>query len=184
MAFAYLSSLIDENSGRSKPWSYEGEEKDEDFFQDAMQEYCYSFFRIATPASYEAFYALSSKLASRFPDNMSFLNNMGSYHLVARNDYKNAYKCYDKVLKMHPDDKDYGSIRDVRVELGQLVHFFLNTVLETCRCIEVTSRKLNIHIDTSVSKDGIFARPFASHLEYIHLFFRKNQVNESFFTNN
>ena len=35
---------------------------------------------------------------------MSFLNNMGSYHLVARNDYKNAYKCYDKVLKMHPDD--------------------------------------------------------------------------------
>ncbi|MBQ3246036.1 MAG: hypothetical protein IJB06_04900 [Bacteroidales bacterium] len=104
MAFAYLSSLIDENSGRSKPWSYEGEEKDEDFFQDAMQEYCYSFFRIATPASYEAFYALSSKLASRYPDNMSFLNNMGSYHLVARNDYKNAYKCYDKVLKMHPDD--------------------------------------------------------------------------------
>jgi hypothetical protein len=54
--------------------------------------------------------------------------------------------------------KDYGSIRDVRVELGQLVHFFLNTVLETGRCVEVASRKLNIHIDTSVSKDGIFCK--------------------------
>ena len=42
--------------------------------------------------------------------------------------------------------KDYGGVSDVRVELCQFVHFFLNTVLETGRCIKVASRKLNIHM--------------------------------------
>lgn len=110
MAFAYLSSLIDENSGRSKPWSYEGEEKDEDFFQDAMQEYCYSFYSLGTPAGYEAFRTLSEKLVPLFPDNTEFLNNIGSYYLIAKGDYKTAYKYYNKVLKAHPDD--YSAIKN------------------------------------------------------------------------
>ena len=40
-----------------------------------------------------------------FPDNTGFLNNIGSYYLIAKNDYKTAYKYYNKVLKMHPDDQ-------------------------------------------------------------------------------
>lgn len=104
MAFAYLNSLIDENMGRTRPWIYDGEETDEEFFQEAMQEYCYSFYRIGSPASYEAFYALSGKLSSKYPENVGYINNMGSYHLVVRSDYKTAYKYYDKVLKIRPDD--------------------------------------------------------------------------------
>jgi hypothetical protein len=46
--------------------------------------------------------------------------------------------------------KDYGSARYVRVKLGQLIHFFLDAVLETGRSVEVASRELNIHCDTSV----------------------------------
>jgi tetratricopeptide (TPR) repeat protein len=39
-----------------------------------------------------------------FPDNTEFVNNIGSYYLIAKEDYKTAYKYYNKVLKAHPDD--------------------------------------------------------------------------------
>ena len=38
------------------------------------------------------------------PQNLSFINNMGSYHMVAKEDYKTALKYYKKVLKMDPTD--------------------------------------------------------------------------------
>lgn len=104
MALAYLNALVDENTGRTRPWQYDGEDVDDDFFQDAMQEYCYSFYKIGSQPSLEAFYSLSVKLQSLYPDNMGFMNNIGTYHLVAKEDYKSAYKYYDKVLKQHPDD--------------------------------------------------------------------------------
>lgn len=104
MALAYLSALADENVRRKSSWEYEGVKVDQDFFQDAMQEYCYSFYSLGTPAGYEAFRALSEKLAAMFPDNPQFMNNLGSYYLIAKEDYKTAYKYYNKVLKAHPDD--------------------------------------------------------------------------------
>lgn len=104
MALAYLNSLVDENVRRKSSWEYEGEKADQQFFQDAMQEYCFSFYTIGTPVSYEAFRALSEKMSVMFPDNTDFLNNIGSYYLIAKNDYKSAYKCYNKVLKSRPDD--------------------------------------------------------------------------------
>ena len=38
-----------------------------------------------------------------------------------------------------------GGAGNVRIELGKFVHFFLDTILKTSRCIKMTSRKLNIH---------------------------------------
>lgn len=105
MALAYLMSLADENVRRKSSWEYDGEKADQNFFQDAMQEYCFSLYSIGTPASYEAFRTLSEKLSVMFPDNTDFMNNLGSYHLIAKNDYKSAYKYYNKVLKSHPDDE-------------------------------------------------------------------------------
>ncbi|MBR5836343.1 MAG: hypothetical protein IKY66_09315 [Bacteroidales bacterium] len=105
MALAYLMNLTDENVRRKSSWKYEGEKADQDFFQEAMQEYCFSLYSIGTPASYEAFRSLSEKLSAMFPDNTDFMNNMGSYYLIAKNDYKSAYKYYNKVLKSHPDDE-------------------------------------------------------------------------------
>lgn len=110
MALAYLSALADENVRRKSSWEYEGVKVDQDFFQDAMQEYCYSFYSLGTPAGYEAFRALSEKLAAMFPDNPQFMNNLGSYYLIAKEDYKTAYKYYNKVLKAHPDD--YSAIKN------------------------------------------------------------------------
>jgi tetratricopeptide (TPR) repeat protein len=104
MALAYLLSLVDENVRRKSSWTYEDEKVDQAFFQDAMQEYCFSFYSIETPAGYEAFRTLSEKLLMLFPDNTDFVNNLGSYYLIAKEDYKTAYKYYDEVLKKHPDD--------------------------------------------------------------------------------
>ena len=110
MALAYLLSLADENVRRKSSWEYEGEKVDQAFFQDAMQEYCYSFYAIGTPAAYDAFRTLSEKLTLQFPDNPGFVNNIGSYYLIAKEDYKTAYKYYNKVLKKYPDD--YTAIRN------------------------------------------------------------------------
>ena len=104
MALAYMISLAEENNQRKSSWEYEGKKADQDFFQDAMQEYCFSFYTIGSPAAYEAFRALSEKLSAMFPENTDFMNNLGSYYLIAKNDYKTAYKYYNKVLKEHPDD--------------------------------------------------------------------------------
>ena len=103
MALAYLQDLISENMSRQRPWEYDGTEAGKGFFEEAMQEYCFSFYSIGSPASYEAFLALSQQLSKLYPDNMGFVNNIGSYHLI-RQEYKTALKYYDKVLKKQPDD--------------------------------------------------------------------------------
>ena len=104
MALSCIMSLIDENRARISSWEYEGQKVGQDFFQNAVQEYCFSFYALGTPNGYEAFRALSERMVSLFPDNPGFMNNLGTYHLIAKEDYKTAYKYYNKVLKAYPDD--------------------------------------------------------------------------------
>lgn len=104
MALASLMELADENLKRKSSWEYNGEKVGQQFFQEAMQEYCFSFYTLGTQSGYEAFRQLSEKLSVMFPDNTEFVNNIGSYYLIAKEDYKTAYKYYNKVLKAHPDD--------------------------------------------------------------------------------
>lgn len=103
MALAFLTALVDENVRRKGAWEYEGTAADPDFFEDAMQEYCFSFYTIGSDASREAFLTLSQKLSGLYPGNAGFMNNIGSYYLV-KHEYKTALKYYDKVLKKHPSD--------------------------------------------------------------------------------
>lgn len=110
MALACLMGLVEENASRRPVWRYDGEATDKGFFEDAMQEYCYSFWTIGSPASYEAFRELSESMLAHFPENTGYMNNIGSYYLIAKQDYKNALKWYNKVLKKHPDD--YTAIRN------------------------------------------------------------------------
>ena len=103
MAISYLMALIDESESR-KVWVYNEEPADLEFFSEAMLEYCFSFYTIGTPASMNAFYTLSQRMHEKDPGNPAFLNNIGSYNLLVKEDYKTALKCYNKVLKSHPDD--------------------------------------------------------------------------------
>lgn len=102
MALPYLVDL----AGREKErkWTYEGKAIEKGFYEDALQEYCYSFYSIGTPSTYEAFLTLSQKLASLYPDYLDFGNNIGSYYMIAKGDYKAALKQYTKVLKKDPSN--------------------------------------------------------------------------------
>lgn len=102
MALPYLLDL----AGREKErkWTYEDQVIEKGFYEDALQEYCYSFYSIGTPAAYDAFLALSQKLASLYPDYLDFSNNIGAYHMIAKEDYKAALKQYAKVIKKDPSN--------------------------------------------------------------------------------
>ena len=105
MALSTLKSLMIYNATIHPKWEYPGvKEVDNEFFAAALQEYCYIFFRYGSPATYEAFKELSEQMLAYEPKNVLFLDNLGSYWLVAKKDNKTALKYYTKVLKIKDDD--------------------------------------------------------------------------------
>lgn len=104
MALDYLLALAREDAQRNRPWLYDGEKTDASFLADAMQEYCYSFYQIGSPQALEAFRVLSETMLALHPKCLIYMTNIGSYHMVAAEDYKTALKYYKKVLKKNPDD--------------------------------------------------------------------------------
>lgn len=105
MALSNLKSLIIYNETQHPKWVYPGYEKvDEELFSAAIQEYCFLFFKYATPVSYEAFKEISETMLSYHPSDVLYLDNVGSYWLVVKHDYKQAAKYYNKVLKIKQDD--------------------------------------------------------------------------------
>ena len=103
MAERYLLSLIDESTSR-KVWLYGDAPADAAFFSESMIEYCYTFYSISSPGAMNAFLNISERMAQIDPKNPAFLNNIGTYYLIAKEDYKTALKYYNKVLKEYPDD--------------------------------------------------------------------------------
>lgn len=117
MALAYLLALADA-AVKGGPWTFEGKPVEKGFFADAMQEYCYTFYSVGSPDAMEAFRALSEKMSALYPENVVFLNNVGSYHMVSARNYKAALKCYGKVLKKQPDD--YTAIKNSMIAARKL----------------------------------------------------------------
>lgn len=145
MATQSIRSLIDYNCTSHPKWNYEGNDFSDDDFVSAVLEYCVAFFRIGTPASFESFRSLSEKMNSYYPKNVDFITNLGTYHFIAKDDYKSALKYYNKALKLDPSN--YTAIKNcvllarksknVKLEkkfLGQLMAVSTDEVeKESCR---------------------------------------------------
>lgn len=104
IALANLIGLTNDFVKGTEEWTYDGNPADAEFFADAMQEYCISFYTLATPSSYEAFRKLSEVMIGVYPSKMAFLSNIGTYHMLVKDDCKTALKYYNKVLKKNPSD--------------------------------------------------------------------------------
>lgn len=105
LTLQYLLDLIDRNYKSSPAWKYPGETVDNAFFCDIIQSYCFALYKKGSPASKEAFRALSEKMLKYEKNNVSFLDNIGSYYLVVKDNDKQAQKYYKKALKIDPEDK-------------------------------------------------------------------------------
>ncbi len=104
LTLQYLLELIDRHFKTSPAWKYPGETVDDAFFCDVIQSYCFALYRKGTDSSKEAFRALSEKMLKYSKNNVSFLDNMGTYYLVVKNNEKQALKYYRKSLKIDPQD--------------------------------------------------------------------------------
>lgn len=105
LTLQYLLELIDRNYKYSPTWEYPGETVDNAFFSDVIQSYCYALYKKGTPVSKEAFRVLSEKMLKYEKNNVSFLDNIGSYYLAVKENDKQAQKYYKKALKINPEDK-------------------------------------------------------------------------------
>ena len=104
MAKAAIRSLIDYNYLSKPSWTYAGEPATQEDFEDAIQEYCYSFYLIGSPASFEAFRETAQKMIDYKCKNVVFQDDIATYYQVYKDNPKEALKRYDKVLKVAPDD--------------------------------------------------------------------------------
>ncbi len=105
LATAEIISLIDYNASQNPSWSYAGREKvDKEFFDASIQDFCFNLFKIGGEKCMEAFKVISERMLVYDAKNVLFLDNIGSYYLVALNDNKKALKFYKKVLKIKKDD--------------------------------------------------------------------------------
>ena len=104
LACAQIIKMADYQASARPAWKLHGEPADTDTFIQAVQEYCFSFYRFGTPGSYEAFRKVSERMLKLYPKNTDFINNLGAYYLVYKENPKQALKWYGKSLKINPTD--------------------------------------------------------------------------------
>lgn len=96
-----------------KDWQLDGQPLEESSFVQAMSEYCYNLFQVATPASYEYFKSISEKMNKLYPKETVFIDNLGSYWQVVRGDNRKAIRYYKQALKINPED--YAATTNLRI---------------------------------------------------------------------
>jgi len=99
-----LLTLIDINYNSKPEWTFPGGRVDEKAFTAVIQEYCLSLYNLGSPVGYEAFKNVSEAMLGHQPKTTVFISNVGTYWLVAKQNYKEAQKWYNKALKIDPKD--------------------------------------------------------------------------------
>lgn len=112
LAYAELVSLVNLQKGRPS-WTLMGEPVDEQAFIDDIMQYCYSLYSVGSAKGYECFRNISELMLKLYPKNADFTNNLGSYHLVAAGNPKQAVKYYKKTLKLDPDNE--AALKNIRI---------------------------------------------------------------------
>ena len=113
MAVSEVRKLIARQESSKPAWTLDGEPVGEDIFQQFVGEVCYEFFQAGSYSSYEFFREISERMNKLYPKNPAFLDNIGSYWQVARNNDKQAERYYKKALKLDPDD--YAAKRNLQI---------------------------------------------------------------------
>lgn len=113
MAYDLINKLIAYNTQSRPAWLLNGEPAAPEVFEQAMGEYCYSFYSIGSEQSYEYFKELSEQLTKVFPKNAVFYSNIGSYWQAVKKNNKQALKFYNKALKIDPDN--YAAKRNIQI---------------------------------------------------------------------
>lgn len=112
LAFSQLSDLVAQYPLETG-WTLMGEPETEEDFINMVEQYCYAFYLIGTPAGYRCFRDISSIMLKSHPKNVNFINNIGSYYLVAEDNPKQAVKYYKKALKIEPDNS--AALQNMRI---------------------------------------------------------------------
>ena len=113
LAVIELERLIDRDASKGVAWTLDGAPAGAEVVQQGVGEMCASLFAVGSPACYEFFRSISEKMTRRYPRNPAFVDNLGSYWLVARDNDKQAAKYYRKALKLDPED--YAAQRNLKI---------------------------------------------------------------------
>lgn len=104
MAVAEINALIELQKSAHPTWTVDGQPISADDFASVMSGYCVRLYNVGSPVAYEAFGKISQDLSKLFPEDSNFLDNIGSYWLVYKDNERKALKYYRKALKINPED--------------------------------------------------------------------------------
>lgn len=104
---AFIMKMIQRNYTGKTVWetAQVGHKVSVEEFENTIINYCYTFYKVGSPSTMEAFFNISSAMVKQKSANSAFLDNLGAYYLIRKKDYKKAAKMYRQALKMNPDDK-------------------------------------------------------------------------------
>lgn len=113
MSGAELRNLIARDAKEHPAWTLDGAPASREDFQQGVGEFCAKFYETGSEECYELFRDISTLMNKYFPKNPVFIDNLGSYWLIARDNEKQAVKFYKKALKLDPDD--YAAKRNLQL---------------------------------------------------------------------
>lgn len=104
LTLSELQGLVAQNAGKPA-WHYDSEPVDADVFAESVQTYCASIYSVGSESAYEAFKTISEMMLKQYPKESCFLDNLGSYWMMSKKNYKKALSYYNKALKINPSDQ-------------------------------------------------------------------------------